>query len=194
MRSTVEFASRASDWLGFWGLTDPQRIIFTANGTESLNLAIHGLLRPGDHVVTSVVDHNSVLRPLRFLVEQRGIEVDRVACDRSGVVDPEAIQTGPPPPHATDRAGSCLECHRRPAADRRCGPNRGRSRSLLSGGRRAIARSPSPRCPADRRRPAGSSRPQGAVGTFRAGHALRGPGNRGAFAASATRRHRHAER
>ncbi len=78
--------------VGFLGATDPQRIIFTANGTESLNLAIHGLLRPGDHVVTSVVDHNSVLRPLRFLVEQRGIEVDRVACDRSGVVDPEAIQ------------------------------------------------------------------------------------------------------
>ena len=78
--------------VGFLGAADPQRIIFTANGTESLNLAIHGLLRTGDHVVTSVVDHNSVLRPLRFLVEQRGIEVDRVACDRSGVVDPEAIQ------------------------------------------------------------------------------------------------------
>lgn len=78
--------------VGFLGATDPQRIIFTANGTESLNLAINGLLRRGDHVVTSVVDHNSVLRPLRFLVEQRGIEVDRVACDRSGVVDPEAIQ------------------------------------------------------------------------------------------------------
>ena len=76
----------------FLGAVDPQRIIFTANGTESLNLAIHGLLRPGDHVVTSVVDHNSVLRPLRFLVEQRGIEVDRVPCDRWGIVGPEAIE------------------------------------------------------------------------------------------------------
>ena len=74
----------------FLGGDDPHRIVFTANGTESLNLAIHGVLRPGDHVVTSVVDHNSVLRPLRFLMEQRGIEVDRRAVRSvDGIVDPE---------------------------------------------------------------------------------------------------------
>lgn len=74
------------------GADDPHRIIFTANGTESLNLAIHGILRPGDHVVTSVVDHNSVLRPLRFLEEHRGIQIDRVACDRAGIVDPDDVR------------------------------------------------------------------------------------------------------
>ena len=70
------------------GGEEPQRIVFTTNGTESLNLVLHGLLRPGDHVITSVVDHNSVLRPLRFLMEQRGIAVDRVPCDGRGIVDP----------------------------------------------------------------------------------------------------------
>ena len=50
------------------------------------------MLRPGDHVVTSVVDHNSVLRPLRFLAEQRGIQVDYVPCDGDGVVDPQAVR------------------------------------------------------------------------------------------------------
>jgi cysteine desulfurase / selenocysteine lyase len=74
------------------GADEPNRVIFTANGTESLNLAIHGILRQGDHVVTSVVDHNSVLRPLRFLQEQRGIDVDRVPCDASGIVDPEDVR------------------------------------------------------------------------------------------------------
>ncbi|MHB8973686.1 MAG: aminotransferase class V-fold PLP-dependent enzyme [Pirellulaceae bacterium] len=76
----------------FLGAADPRRVIFTANGTESLNLAIHGILRPGDHVITSVVDHNSVLRPLRFLEEQRGIEVERVPCDPRGVLDPDTIR------------------------------------------------------------------------------------------------------
>ncbi len=74
------------------GADEPQRVVFTANGTESLNLAIHGILRPGDHVVTSVVDHNSVLRPLRFLQERMGIEVDRVPCGADGIVDPEDIR------------------------------------------------------------------------------------------------------
>jgi len=74
------------------GGQQPERIIFTANGTQSLNLAIHGILRPGDHVVTSVVDHNSVLRPLRFLEEHRGITVDRVACGSDGIVDPAAVK------------------------------------------------------------------------------------------------------
>ena len=73
------------------GGEEPQRIVFTTNGTESLNLVLHGLLRPGDHVITSVVDHNSVLRPLRFLMEQRGIAVDRVPCDGRGIVDPASV-------------------------------------------------------------------------------------------------------
>ena len=68
------------------------QIIFTFNGTDSLNLAIHGLLKPGDHVVTSVVEHNSVLRPLRWLEENRDVGVTRVGCDPSGLIDPDEIR------------------------------------------------------------------------------------------------------
>lgn len=74
------------------GVAHPDHIVFTANGTESLNLALHGVLRPGDHVITSVVDHNSVLRPLRFLQEHHGVTVDRVPCGATGVIDPDAVR------------------------------------------------------------------------------------------------------
>jgi cysteine desulfurase / selenocysteine lyase len=77
---------------GLIGAADPKRIIFTLNGTDSLNLALHGLLRPGDHVVTSVVEHNSVLRPLRFVEHTRGISVTRITCSADGIVDPDAIR------------------------------------------------------------------------------------------------------
>lgn len=74
------------------GGADPHRIVFTANGTAALNLAIHGLLRDGDHVVTTVVEHNSVLRPLRQLEDEGRIRVSRVACDGRGIVDPDAVR------------------------------------------------------------------------------------------------------
>lgn len=77
---------------GLLGVDDPCRIIFTCNGTDSLNIALHGLLRPGDHVVTTVLEHNSVLRPLRFLETHAGLKVTRVRCDSQGVVDPEDIE------------------------------------------------------------------------------------------------------
>jgi cysteine desulfurase family protein len=67
-------------------------VIFTSNGTDSLNLALHGLLRPGDHVVTTVVEHNSVLRPLRQLERTRDIVVSRIACDGEGIVAADDIR------------------------------------------------------------------------------------------------------
>ena len=73
------------------GVDDPKRIVLTLNGTDSLNLAIHGLLRPGSHVVTTVVEHNSVLRPLRRLEETVGVEVTRVTCNDQGIVDWRAV-------------------------------------------------------------------------------------------------------
>src|SRR5262245_56545511 len=73
------------------GASDPSRIIFTLNGTDSLNLALHGVLRPGDHVVTTVCEHNSVLRPLRFLA-QRDVTTSYVPCDGQGYVDPDNIR------------------------------------------------------------------------------------------------------
>ncbi len=73
------------------GAESPSQIVFTLNCTDALNMAIHGLLRQGDHVVTSVVDHNSVLRPLTWLEQRLGIDVTRVPCDTEGIIDPDDV-------------------------------------------------------------------------------------------------------
>lgn len=73
------------------GAADARQIIFTPNCTAALNLAIHGWLRPGDRVVTTAIEHNSVLRPLGQLEDDGAIEVERVGCGASGVVDPAEI-------------------------------------------------------------------------------------------------------
>ena len=67
-------------------LADSSRVIFTHSATESLNLAVSGLLRPGDHVVTTTMEHNSLARPLHR-ASQAGVSVTRVSCDRSGLLD-----------------------------------------------------------------------------------------------------------
>ncbi|MDX1691814.1 MAG: aminotransferase class V-fold PLP-dependent enzyme [Acidimicrobiia bacterium] len=73
------------------GASDPGRIVFGKNATEALNLGIHGIVRPGDHVVTSSVEHNSVMRPLRHL-ETTGVDVTVVACRRDGSLDAATIE------------------------------------------------------------------------------------------------------
>ncbi|MCZ7574248.1 MAG: aminotransferase class V-fold PLP-dependent enzyme [Ardenticatenaceae bacterium] len=74
-----------------FNVSDPGRIVFTKNATEALNLAIYGLLRPGDHVVTSSLEHNSVMRPLRHL-EAQGVEVTVVACSPAGLLDSNDVR------------------------------------------------------------------------------------------------------
>jgi cysteine desulfurase family protein len=75
---------------GLFGIRDSSRLVFTSSATEALNLAICGLLRPGEHAVTSTMEHNSVVRPLH-LAERRGVEVTRVTCDRRGFLDPRDV-------------------------------------------------------------------------------------------------------
>lgn len=65
---------------------DASRVVFTMNATDALHLALRGLLREGDRVVTTVMEHNSVLRPLRSF-EERGGEVERVGASKEGVID-----------------------------------------------------------------------------------------------------------
>ncbi|MGC8785929.1 MAG: aminotransferase class V-fold PLP-dependent enzyme [Anaerolineae bacterium] len=69
-----------------FGVADPLRIVFTANVTEALNLVLFGYLRPGDHVVTTSIEHNSVMRPLRYL-QSLGVELSVVPCSSEGVLD-----------------------------------------------------------------------------------------------------------
>ncbi len=73
----------------FFNGTDPNRLIFGYNATDALNLAIFGLLKEGDHAITSNVEHNSVLRPLYHLCKHGGVEVDHVPFDGQGFVDPD---------------------------------------------------------------------------------------------------------
>lgn len=73
------------------GMTDPARIIFVANATEAINLALFGLLNGGDRVVTTSMEHNAVVRPLRALAE-RGVEVVKAPADRVGFVSPAGLQ------------------------------------------------------------------------------------------------------
>jgi cysteine desulfurase family protein len=74
------------------GADDPLEIAFGFSGTDVLNLAIRGVVRPGDHVVTTVCDHNSVLRPLRALAEQADVEVSYVPCDGEGFISPDDVR------------------------------------------------------------------------------------------------------
>lgn len=70
----------------------PQNVAFFSNGTTALNAAVFGVVGDGDHVITTAIEHNSLLRPLNWLVQHRGIRLDVVSCDESGRVDPAAIQ------------------------------------------------------------------------------------------------------
>lgn len=74
----------------FFGGTDPSRLVFGYNATDALNLAIFGLLRPGDHAVTTHLEHNSSLRPL-WTLQQEGVDVDWVDFDGRGWIDPDAV-------------------------------------------------------------------------------------------------------
>lgn len=74
-----------------FGVEEASQIVFTANSTESLNIAIQGLVDPGDHVITTVMEHNSVLRPL-YLCQQRGVSLTILPFSAAGTVTPEAIE------------------------------------------------------------------------------------------------------
>lgn len=74
-----------------FNISDPLRIVFGHNVTEMINLVLTGFLRPGDHVVTSSMEHNSVMRPLRAL-EREGVEVSVVQCSREGFLDPADLE------------------------------------------------------------------------------------------------------
>lgn len=76
---------------GLFHAEDSSRIAFAQNTTQALNTAILGMIHPGDHVITSVCDHNSVLRPL-YLLEKEGVELSIVPADSRGIIDYEAMR------------------------------------------------------------------------------------------------------
>jgi len=74
------------------GVREPSHIILGLNCSDMLNTAIRGVVRPGDHVVTTVTDHNSVLRPLRAMREEMNVTVTYVPCDGQGYVSPDDVR------------------------------------------------------------------------------------------------------
>ncbi len=89
LRLIEQTRSQIADFINAPG--DRRNIAFTYSGTDSLSTAIMGVLNDGDHVVTSTAEHNSVLRPLRFLEDANRISVSRVDCDLDGYVDARKI-------------------------------------------------------------------------------------------------------
>ncbi len=97
-RSSHQAARRADEIVfrtrqalaALFGVENSERIVFTANATEALNLAIKGTLKPGEHAVTTSLEHNSVLRPLRAL-ERLGLELTIIQCD-GGAIDVDEIR------------------------------------------------------------------------------------------------------
>ncbi len=74
------------------GGVEPQRVVFALNGTDALNIAIKGALRPGDHVVTTQAEHNSVRRPLHGLAQRGVITLTTVRVDGAGFIDPDDVR------------------------------------------------------------------------------------------------------
>lgn len=97
-RSGHSLSLRASDVVydcreglaALFGINDPLRIAFTANATEALNLAIKGLLKPGDHAVYSSMEHNAVWRPLKAM-ECHGVSLTMVEANSEGGISPQSI-------------------------------------------------------------------------------------------------------
>ena len=73
-------------------VSNPNGVAFTMNATQAINMALKGLLKAGDHIITSSIEHNAMWRPLKAL-EQRGVEVTAISCARDGLLDPADVES-----------------------------------------------------------------------------------------------------
>lgn len=102
----------------FFGADSAAQVAFTCNATESLNIAIKGILSPGDHVVTTVLEHNSVLRPL-YEMEEKGVSLTFLKCNEKGKIDEEDFERAIRPEtklfictHASNLTGNTVRIER----------------------------------------------------------------------------------
>lgn len=84
---------RIAEFFGGFSGSDPRYVTFTSNITESLNLVLKGYLRKGMRVLTSSMEHNACMRPLRRLEQKGIIELSVIQCDREGVLQPEELKS-----------------------------------------------------------------------------------------------------
>jgi cysteine desulfurase family protein len=86
----IETRRMLGEFFGFGG--DPNRVTFSLNATDSMNIALLGLIRQGDHMIITRVEHNAVLRPANHLERDLNVSVSRISADDVGYVDPEDIR------------------------------------------------------------------------------------------------------
>ncbi len=99
-RSTFDLALEAETMLDdarkkmmtFFNGTDPNRLVFGYNATDALNLAIFGMMKRGGHVVSTHLEHNSVLRPIAHCEDEHGARSTLVPFDEAGYVDPDDVR------------------------------------------------------------------------------------------------------
>ena len=101
-----------------FGLGNPLQVAFTANSTASLNMAVQGIFSPGDHVITTMLEHNSVLRPL-YRMRENGVELTIVRADRLGHIRYEDMEAAIRPntkgiicTHASNLTGNLVDIAR----------------------------------------------------------------------------------
>ncbi len=75
-----------------FNIENEEQVAFTMNATYAVNMAIKGILKPGDHVIISGIEHNAVVRPMHWLKNERGIDFSVLPCNSDGVVDISALQ------------------------------------------------------------------------------------------------------
>ena len=102
-----------------FGCKRADHVAFTANSTEALNIAIRGTLNPGDHVISTDLEHNSVLRPLYYMEENHGVALDFVPANKQGLVDYDDFEKLIRPEtraivctHASNLTGEILDLHK----------------------------------------------------------------------------------
>ena len=118
------------------GCPRADHVCFTPNSTTALNTAINGVVCPGDRVVTTVLEHNSVLRPLNRLAVERGVTVEHAGCDASGALDYDELERLVTPD--TRRSGDArLQCDRQ--LGRHCTRGRHGPCGRCTGNRRCLA-------------------------------------------------------
>ena len=91
MRAGREIYECRENMAKLLNVDNPMNIVFTHNATDSLNLAIKGVVKSGDHIITTSIEHNSVIRPIKAL-EKKGVENTIVKCDEYGQLDPKDIK------------------------------------------------------------------------------------------------------
>ncbi|MCL2437006.1 MAG: aminotransferase class V-fold PLP-dependent enzyme [Clostridiales bacterium] len=117
MRTGEEIHRARMSLAKIFNIDRPERVVFTINATEALNIGIKGMLNDGDHVITTAMEHNSVLRPLKAL-EDSGVTHSIVRCAPDGCVDLKAIQDALKPntkmivcTHASNVVGTIMPIH-----------------------------------------------------------------------------------